>query len=183
MAKTISFSPFSYFEYYRNHTQNVVLVWKDIRDFLYEEKIINDTEYEKITNLVIWHDNSKISKEEFNGYGFKFFGSEQTEETKKEFKKAWEHHKENNIHHHQTLKDYKGDDRKCYIIEMLCDWIAMGWETGDLAGDYYLKIRNEISLEKEELILIETIFDLIEKYNLPSSRVPTDKEKTKLIFF
>ena len=154
-----AFDVIAYFDYYRRHTYNVVLAWKDIQDLIIENKIINKEEFDKINRLIIWHDNSKIAAEEFAAYGAKFYpiGSINKEESKAVFKVAWEHHKAKNIHHHQTLKDYKGDDWICYLIELICDWIAFGWETGDLIHEYYDKNKEQIDLPIEYKNKLESI--------------------------
>lgn len=176
------FNPMEYFNYYMNHTYNVLLAWKDIRDVLYDSEVINDKEYDKINRLIIWHDNSKIEKEEFNAYGMKFFGKEKTEEANDQFKEAWNHHKSKNLHHHQSLAEYNGLDKKCYIIEMLCDWIAMGWEMGSLAQEYYIDIKEKIELSNEDKILIEKIFYLIKENKCYSDHKITNEEK-RLIYY
>jgi len=176
------FDVYGYINYYLNHTYNVVLAWKDIRMPLIENKVIDEFEFNKINEQIIWHDNSKISKEEFNAYGVKFFPLSTTEKNQEEFKKAWEHHKENNLHHHQSLKDYNGPYRKCYLIEMICDWIAMGWETGNLAQDYYQNNKEKIDLDGEDKKIIECIFELIKQNNCISNGKVTNKEKALLYF-
>lgn len=176
------FDVYGYINYYFNHTYNVVLAWKDIQVPLIENEIINEIEFNKINQLIIWHDNSKISKEEFEGYGLKFFPLGNTKNNDESFKQAWKHHKENNLHHHQSLKDYEGPYRKCYLIEMICDWIAMGWETGSLAQDYYESNKNQFGLLEEDNKLIQKVFLLINENNCFSNTRVTDKEKALLYF-
>ncbi len=177
-----NFDVYKYINYYFNHTYNVVLAWKDIQLILIENKIIDEVEYNKINSLIIWHDNSKISKEEFLGYGLKFFPVDNNAKNDELFKEAWEHHKENNLHHHQSLKYYQGKYKKCYLIEMICDWIAMGWETGSLAQEYYEQNKNKIELTNEDKKIIEDIFLLINKSCCLSNHKATDKEKAILYF-
>jgi|GEM_PF-6594001 len=176
------FDVYGYIDYYFNHTYNVVLAWKDIQIPLIKNQLIDESEFNKINNLIIWHDNSKISKEEFEGYGLKFFPLEEFRNNEESFKQAWKHHKEHNLHHHQSLKDYNGPDRKCYLIEMICDWIAMGWETGNLAQDYYESNKNNINLLEEDKKLIEKVFLLIKENNCFSNTKINDKEKVLLYF-
>lgn len=174
------FDVHKYVTYYFNHTYNVVLAWKDIRHILIEKDVINEEEYQKINHLIVWHDNSKLSKEEFAGYGLKFFGEGRNDEL---FKEAWKHHKENNLHHHQSLKDYDGKDKKCYLIEMICDWLAMGWEMDSLGFDYYEQNKNKIELPEEDKKIIEYIFFLINNSNCFSRHKVTEKEKTRILNF
>lgn len=158
------FDVIAYIQYYINHTYNVVLAWIDIQDLLIKNKVINKDEFKRINKLIILHDKSKLSMEEFAAYGAKFFPIgpiTNEEEIKSAFKLAWEHHKANNPHHHQTLKDYKGDDWICYLIEMICDWIAMGWEFGELVHEYYEKHKEEIDLPILYKNTLENILTLI----------------------
>ncbi len=177
-----NFDVHKYINYYFNHTYNVVLAWKDIQLCLIENMIIDEEEFNKINFLIIWHDNSKISKEEFFGYGLKFFPLDKSEKNNELFKEAWEHHKNNNLHHHQRLKNYQGKDKKCYLIEMICDWIAMGWETGSLAQEYYELNKDKIDLLYEDKRFIDDIFILIDKSGCLSNHKVTDSEKAFLYF-
>lgn len=176
------FDVYGYINYYFNHTYNVVLAWKDIQLPIIKAMIIDEQEFNKINQLIIWHDNSKISKEEFAGYGMKFFPLNTTKNVDEIYKQAWKHHKENNLHHHQSLKNYTGPDRKCYLIEMICDWIAMGWETGTLAEDYYESNKGKIELLEEDKILIEKVFMLIKESNCLSKSNITEEGKSALYF-
>lgn len=144
-----------YFDYYARHTYLVVLAWKYIQDILLEHNLITEEEFIKINNLIIWHDNSKISKEEFIPYACRFYPSEEVlspEETayiKSKFKEAVKHHKENNIHHYETLRNYQGEDWRCYIIEMICDYIAMGWQFDNYLFEYYESIKEKLNFPLE----------------------------------
>lgn len=138
----------NYFLHYIKHTYYVVLAWKGIQDILIEKNLITEDEFEKINQLITWHDNSKISKEEWRPYARKFnpIGSQDIDKVKIGFKEAVHHHKKNNFHHFESLKDYKGIDWKCYIIEMICDYIAMGWEFNNYIFDYYESNKEKIKL-------------------------------------
>lgn len=176
-----NFDVLKYFDYYRNHTYNVVLAWKDIQTILIENEIISEEEFKTINHLIIWHDNSKISKEEFAGYGEKFFPLDEKTTNIDNFKNAWDHHKNNNLHHHQSLGQYSGSNRKCYLIEMICDWIAMGWEMNLLAEDYYNENKEKIKLLKEDHQMINDIFTLIKQGDCFSKGHVSSKEKTLIL--
>jgi len=171
-----------YFNYYATHTYNVVLAWKDIQTALIENDFINEPEYEKIKQLIIRHDDSKISEEEFSGYGEKFYPLDNSNIDLDSFKKAWEHHKKNNLHHYQTLKEYNGSDKKCYLIEMICDWIAMGWETGTLAETYYTENKEQLLLSEEDNKIVNQVFSLIKENNCFSKGYVSDEDKASLYF-
>ncbi len=136
-----------YFDHYMKHTYYVVLAWKEIRNLLMEQKLIGEEEFEKINRLIIWHDHSKIGEEEWLPYAERFYSNQGNEESvKSEFRKAVSHHKKENLHHFESLKGYTGSDWKCYIIEMICDYIAMGWEFGKYIFEYYEENREQIEL-------------------------------------
>ena len=182
MEKTIE--NIRYSNYYFDHTYCVVLAWIEIRELLLEKKLVTEDEIIKINNLIAWHDNSKISEEEFDGYRRKFFpGPEDTdyELIKSDFKKAWEHHKQNNLHHHQTLKDYKGNDWKCYVIDLLCDWIAMGWQHNNSAYEYYMDNKESIVLPEEYKIFLEEVLNCLNDYYKEVFCTPS-KERMRDVF-
>lgn len=182
------FSTLGYFIYYMRHTQLVVLAWKDIQDLLIDNEVINEEEFNKINRLILWHDNSKIDKEEFDAYAAKYYPIEpkidpaELEDVKMAFKVAWEIHKLKNPHHHQTLKDYKGEDWKCYLIEMICDWIAMGWETGVSAFEYYDKNEDQIELPDEYRIMLEYILGLIKTSQCYAAGELSHEKESELVF-
>jgi hypothetical protein len=185
-ATQIEFNAKAYFEYYVKHTSNVVLAWSIIRDFLIEERVINENELEKINNLVVWHDNSKINLDEFSAYALRFYpcvgklDEKNQKLIKNNFKKACKIHKKSNLHHHETLKNYQGKDLICYVIEMICDWIAMGWETDFTALQYYEMKKEELELPKATRQTVEKILELINKKNSTVYEPKTEKEKIRL---
>ncbi len=71
-------------------------------------------EFDRINPLIIWHDNSKISDDEWLSYATKFYpiGNQDSMQVKEDFKKAVEHHKFSNLHHFESLQimwDYTGN--------------------------------------------------------------------------
>lgn len=172
---------FKYMLYYMNHTENVLYAWIDISNVLLENGIITKSECLKIGTIILKHDASKMSKEEFQAYALKYFPIEPSVSYDEFFKEAWQHHKDNNLHHHQSLKNYTGPNRKFYLIEMICDWIAMGWELETLAEDYYYTNKNKIELPEEDKILIEKILVLIKKNNCFASKKLTRGDRMKII--
>lgn len=154
-----------YFMHYFKHTYLVVLAWKEIQDVLIENCLINEDEFNKINKLIIWHDNSKISKEEWFSYARKFYplGNQDVNKVKLEFKEAVNHHKCNNLHHFESLNNYTYDDWKCYIIEMICDYIAMGWEFNTYIFEYYDSNKNKIHLPTLYQEYLEEVLNLLRK--------------------
>ena len=178
------FNVWKYFEYYMNHTYNVVLAWKAIQDILLENEIINEDEFTKINMLIAWHDNSKINSDEFSAYGAKFFPVKEAKDigSAEDFKLAWDVHKSKNLHHHQSLNNYTESDWKCYIVEMICDWIAMGFETDTSACKYYEQQRENIVLPDEYRMLLEKILSCINAADDDVYKKPNSKTEARLIF-
>lgn len=153
----------AYFRHYAKHTYYVVLAWKLIQGILISKEIIDEEEFDYITKLIIWHDNSKIGKEEWLPYARKFYplGNQDTNNVKNEFKEAVKHHKNNNFHHFESLQNYKGPDWRCYIIEMICDYIAMGWEFGVYIFEYYNQNKEKIILPLEYKEYLEQVLEIL----------------------
>ena len=183
-----AFYPMKYMYYYFRHTYNVVLAWKDIQDILIENGIISEEEFKKINHIIIWHDNSKIDAAEFEAYAAKFYpelletDAEGLETIKIKFKAAWEHHKKENLHHWQTLKDYTESDWKCYLVDLVCDWIAMGWEPGSLYYEYYEQNKDTIDLPAEYKKQLEIIISLIRSSGCYANGKITSEQKARLLF-
>lgn len=174
----------AYFNHYMKHTYYVVLAWKLIQDRLVAEGFISKEEFDKITQLIIWHDNSKISREEWLPYARKFYSiGKQSEEVKAEFQKAVAHHKANNLHHFELLQNYTGSDWRCYIIEMVCDYIAMGWEFGVYIFEYYEKERKSIVLPPEYKEYLEQVLNVLRDPSLSAvEEEMTSKREAYLCF-
>ncbi len=154
-----------YFLHYMTHTYYVVLAWKQIQDLLITNNLISKMEFDRINQLIIWHDNSKISDDEWLPYALKFYpiGNQDAIQVKEDFKKAVEHHKVNNFHHFESLQNYAGLDWKCYTIEMICDYIAMGWEFGLYIFEYYDKNREKIKLPHEYKMYLEQVLNILKE--------------------
>ena len=181
----ITYYPMKYYEYYSRHVYYVVLAWKDIQDLLIEAGLINEAEFHKINQLIIWHDNSKIEADEFAAYAARFYpaGEENDEEgIERLFKQAWEAHKLKNPHHHQALKDYQGDDWKCYLVEMVCDWHAMGWEMGNTAYEYYEDNKASINLPSIYQEFLKLILALIKERDKQAPQETLCKKLSRLVW-
>lgn len=105
------------------HRANVIKCFR-----LIESEIEPDLVFEVEKNIVV-HDMSKYDMKEFLPYVAYFNGGSRTPEVKKNFEKAWSHHKMCNPHHWEYWLD-NPDDKKSlpremeykYLIEMVCDW-------------------------------------------------------------
>lgn len=175
-----------YFMHYLTHTYLVVLAWKEIQDILIENDLLNKDEIEKINHLILWHDNSKISSEEWLPYARKFhpIGENQdTNKTKTEFKKAVAHHKRINLHHFESLKNYDGPDWKCYVIELICDYIAMGWEFNNYIFEYYNRNKENIDLPIVYKEYLEQILNLLTSASLHFVEEPLTLKRMSFLHF
>ncbi len=108
----------------------------------------------------ILHDISKFSPSEFIPYAEWFFGG--VPKQKKRFSVARDLHRKRNRHHwNYWVTDFKSNcankipDK--YIIEMICDWRAMG-KTMRLSGkEYYLKNKDRMILHPSTRRKIEKL--------------------------
>jgi len=151
-----------YANYIRDHRENVMKAWKSLQEpcksmnFIYDDCL-----YEAINWNIQLHDKSKYSQEEFIPYQLHFFpvDVQPIKETLDiDFANAWEHHKKHNRHHWQYIGIYGGIED---VVEMVCDWMAMGMQFGDTAENYYLKNQSSIILKEWQVEIIKEIFKLI----------------------
>lgn len=174
-----------YFMHYLKHTYFVVLAWKQIQDIIIENNLINETEFQKINQLIIYHDNSKISKEEWLPYARKFnpIGNQDIDKVSAEFKEAVKHHKGNNFHHFELLKTYIGPYWKCYIIEMICDYIAMGWEFGTYIFEYYDANKEKIDLPIPYQEYLDEVLNLLRDPSMHPIQEPLTHKRISSLYF
>lgn len=131
---------FQYDNYLTQHKQNVAKGFKWIRDNLPELFIdIPGVNYEH--QICYEHDYSKESPEEYSAYDAYFYGGNRSYEVVENFRKAWLHHIHYNPHHWQhyiLINDDPNEDEITldmpynYILEMICDWWAFSWNSGNL---------------------------------------------------
>jgi len=157
-----------YLNYVKEHKQNVKLAWKELQEkcegkgfsFIYD-----DWKYHILCSLIEKHDDSKLSNEEFIPYRQKFYPCEGENIDKSLFGVAWEHHKNNNPHHWEHWLNHEPStpyDKSMYAVEMVCDWMAMGYKFGDTAESFYLNNKNKIILPVSEDYIFE-IFNAIKQ--------------------
>lgn len=154
----------SYLEHVLKHKEMVYIAWIYIADTLHSLGFINENDINNINNLIITHDDSKLLKDEFIPYAKRFNGPKQKDLiTKDNFKIAVKLHKERNLHHYESLKEYKGNKWKQYIVELICDYIAMGWEFDNYICDYFNKVKEELknTLPSEYYNYMESIIIII----------------------
>lgn len=168
-------------EHYFRHIYYVVLAWKLICEYMISHDLITEEEFRKINHLIAWHDNSKISEEERCGYQ-KLYLKNKSEEEKREVLSAIYHHKKNNLHHYESLKDYHGDDWKCYVIELICDYIAMGWELENSLFEYYEEFKEKIDLPKEYKEYLENVLNILKESCYDEIQHPLSRELENKLF-
>ena len=164
-----------YREEYKNyiigHKQRV----KEFADWLKENlpELFSEVDLEEFDELIVAHDESKFSEEEFEAYAQHFYGDKKDS---KEFDEAWEHHYSNNKHHPEF---WDGADMDyIYILEMLCDWGSFSIDKKDFSelSDYYYSEAQD----DEEKNLSEntkaTIEEIIEKINSIINSSAEEKE-------
>lgn len=135
--------------YVEEHIERVQQAYKILRPIFLKDILNNVPASGSTMNIlddnIKNHDRSKYSIEEFDAYAKRFYPIEGTNPRGNEysFNVAWLHHIHNNAHHpnHWVLYDDKEikilDMPDIYIIEMLCDWIAMSWYHNTDLKDYW----------------------------------------------
>lgn len=154
-----------YLDYFERYYNNAQKAWKVIQEkcgndfrFMYDDYIWNCIN-EDVTN----HDMSKLSENEFIQYRQFFYPCSFEVKDKDMFMSAWEHHKKNNVHHWQNWTKTIGTiyDDMLFVVMMVVDWVAMSYEMGDTAKEYYENNREVIKLENWADSLVKQIFNKI----------------------
>lgn len=120
--------------YIEEHIQNVRTVF----DAMKRMDIIPTEIRDQLEKNVAVHDASKYSPEEFDAYRRQWFPVSPQEKAaaKRDFLKAWDHHKEHNLHHWESPKWTNPHTKVAipmdpvYVYEMVCDWQAMSLKFG-----------------------------------------------------
>lgn len=160
-----------YDEYLKEHIGNVKKAYdwlcKHFPDMIYD---IAFNPRHEITS----HDESKYSLEEYSAYDNYFYGGNRSYAVVETFNQAWNHHIHNNPHHWQYWVLFEDDPKSGekyialpmpaeYIVEMICDWWAFSWKTGELTEifDWYDKHKDIMKLHKNTRRTVENILQLI----------------------
>jgi len=163
-----------YLDYLEEHYNNVQKAWKEIQDKCFDLWFVRDEFYfNAMSNRIRIHDESKLSCDEFVQYRAHFFPTKKEQSdnnlNKSLFVKAWEHHQNHSTHHwghfyHDPCDVYKG---LLCIVEMICDWMAMGYKFGDNAHTYYESNKHEMTIREDDE---EFMYMIFEKLYSPSLR-------------
>ena len=162
-----------YREYIDNHRLNVQKAWDNIKNNsecieLIEHKFVNTTleaSIELLDELIKNHDMTKYSKEEFDAYRKEFYPitPEEKELNKEKFDLAWKHHYTNNLHHWNWWYESGNMNNMpfTHVIEMICDWEAMGYVFGNTSKEYYEANKQKIQLGEKQRRFAEELMDII----------------------
>jgi len=157
-----------YKRYLERHRAGVLLAWEDIQRYMGDASFVTEPLIRrKIDELIMKHDLSKYSKEEFDPYVQWFYGPSRKKD-RALFAKAWKHHYKTNPHHvkYWETRPFDMEVDHIYLVEMACDWIAMGRRKGrEPAVSYFNKTRKytERVLPKEAVNLLEYILITMDK--------------------
>lgn len=162
-----------YREYINNHRTNVQRAWNLMKNnpecLEYIEKTIINSNIDAIIDcvdtLINNHDLSKFGPEEFDAGRKNFYpvSPEEREENLVNYDKAWVHHYTNNMHHWNWWDESNNEDKMpfIYVIEMICDWEAMGYHFGNNSKKWYEKEKGNIHLGTEQRIFAEGLMNII----------------------
>ena len=163
-----------YLGYIYEHVKNVQKAWQNMMSVnAIKNKITSlpyaDNIFTTTADNIKAHDKSKYSEEEFEPYRrhFHYIDEKEKEESNEDFEKAWEHHKENNLHHWDWWAEHNKADKMGipFVLEMCCDWIAMSMKfKKNNAYEWYLENQDNIILGVLQKSLMESILTTYYKY-------------------
>ena len=164
-----------YLDYIKEHIEFVkkayVIYFVPLLDKTCISNMISDSELkdaiEKLSLTIETHDASKFSDAEFDGYRAKYYPTqkeasdpEMQEALADRYERCWVHHYTTNWHHpeywyNQETKTAK-DMPLIAIVEMICDWEAMGMKFNNIALSWWEK-DPEGKAEKEKIMTSKSI--------------------------
>lgn len=159
-----------YLDYVERHYNNVQRAWKELNTALNGKGndmslfLADDVNYFTLNEMVKDHDKSKLSKEEFTQYRQYFYPTSYEIKNKEQFNNAWENHLKKNEHHWQNWTSKyptKSVTSTMCLIENICDWMAMGYEFGDTAQEYYELNKDKINLPEWAIKDMYLIFECL----------------------
>lgn len=130
-----------YDDYLKQHRGNVQkgLLW--FEEHLPYIQILEGVNHDTLLRAANEHDRSKDDPEEYCAYDDYFYGGNRTHLVVNNFNRAWLRHIHLNPHHWQhwiLVRDEPNEGTKAldmppiYIVEMICDWWAFSWKSGNL---------------------------------------------------
>lgn len=120
------------------------------------------------------HDTSKSTPDEYDAYDAYFYGNNKSYAVVQAFNYAWLHHIHNNPHHWQFWILVNDDPNEGmvimdmpynYIIEMICDWWAFSWVSGNLSEifNWYDQHKDYMKLSDQTRKTVEDILSKIKE--------------------
>lgn len=162
----------NYKEYIDNHRQNVQKAWMNMKSNSDCLELISrylnttvESAIRLIDSLIDAHDMSKYGKEEFDAYRKNFYpvDEKEKEDNEIEFDLAWRHHYYNNPHHWDWWYETGNMDnmKMPYVVEMICDWEAMGYKFGNTSKQWYEQNKYKIHLGEKQKSFAIQLMDII----------------------
>lgn len=159
-----------YRNYIQEHKNNVIKAWdimksnNIIMEFI-KNNCAHTMEFEvTIPYLIEHHDESKFSKEEFEPYR-KYYYSISDEEKKsaeEEYKLAEIHHYDHNHHHWNHWVNNPLPIPVYYLVEMVCDWMAMSMKFNSKVSTWYNSNKDKIIFNNiKDREFIEELINLL----------------------
>lgn len=149
-----------YLSYIKDHKNNVLKAWLNMlknTELISYIKSLNNNIINLMNTNIPLHDNSKLSQEEWDGYRKFFYPIDKEEKSSNyySFHEAWNHHKKNNKHHWEYWNENDDINNMTleHVVEMCCDWIAMGMHFNNTALEFYEKNKSKIKLGSKQLKL------------------------------
>lgn len=159
--------------YLEQHRENVANGFHWIRENLPEVlKLYYGSEGDLEHQICYAHDYSKDDPEEYEAYDRYFYGGNRSYAVVQDFNYAWLRHQHRNPHHYQywILRQDNPDEGEIildmpvnYIIEMICDWWAFSWNSGNLKEifNWYEKHKEYIKLSDKTRKEVDWILEKI----------------------
>ncbi len=148
-----------YLQYLEEHLLYVSLAFDELSEACDGTWWVGDDyTWHTLRDQIEHHDLSKFSPEEFVAYRKSFYPIDEQEKIESNFKAAWQHHKEYNHHHHETV------ETPIDLIHMIVDWTAMEYKFGTTAEQYYIKNKANINIPDPFYDIMLEIFDKLRDY-------------------
>lgn len=162
-----------YMEYISQHKKNIEFAWCQLRQAITGISLLNrPVIMEQMQDRIRYHDDSKMTEEEFLPYRQHFYPIDGEVVDDANFQRAWELHYNRNDHHWQHWINVDGSFRPCYCmedkicayLEMICDWQAMSYVKGGSAYSYYKENKDMIRVDPNWIPFVEEVLGCLEDY-------------------
>lgn len=162
----------AYLDYIKEHYDCVQKAWALIKEKCPDLWFVEDEAFRRLLDdMVLRHDESKLSGVEFVPYRCKFFPVESEKNrivqhlTEVHFSDAWEHHKASNLHHCQSwtaILNPQARELECHCVHTVVDWVGMALQRGNPLAQYYRNNKDKILIPEWAHALVEVIFTRLE---------------------